>query len=394
MGSPKDIGATNQKLVLGQVMRQPGISRSLIGSRLNLNAASVSRIARSLIDSRLIQEVDAAEKPTGRPGRRFVGLSPRGAGGYVIGMGLNAFRQSVTLADLENNKLAEWVSDEEPGEDGPAFMRTCVAKAAEMVAEHVATPDRLFGVGIAIAAELDAEAGIIKRAPALNWSMPIDVGKMVRETLGVPLALELPALAINMAEADFGCAKDVANVATLHCSLGFGMGVRTTDGTGAQVNFGCVLNKIPAPDGSQRLLSEVCGGLSALGEVLTSSELAQASDSRLGRHLVELVDRSRDDKALAEIFRAKGRMAARYISLTLAVIRPEVLLLAGPLIRSPEYLAGFRTGLEEAVGMTGGPPRIDQTSLTPTGASRLLALREHVLRGNLDLSELKSENAG
>lgn len=72
--TPKtDIGAQNRNLVLAQILRQPPISRSAIGQALNLNAASVSRITRELIDARLVRESGLADAQ-GRPGAQVRGV--------------------------------------------------------------------------------------------------------------------------------------------------------------------------------------------------------------------------------------------------------------------------------------------------------------------------------
>lgn len=387
-----DIGTQNRNAVLTQIMQQPTISRSAIGLRLNLNAASVSRITRDLIDAGLVCETGVSN-PEDRPGRRFVGLSPRGAGGYIIGIGLNAFRQSVTLANLENTKIAEWVSDAAPKGDGVAFLRVCIEKAADMVTAHVKDRTRLFGIGIAVAADLDKDAGMILRAPTFGWTDPIDVRQIVDETLKIPLALEVPTLAINMAEADFGVGKGIANLATLHCSLGFGIGVRKCEGSGAQINFGRVLNDAMAPDGSGQRLDVTCGGIAILNRVMTAEKVSQKSDSELGDVLVDLIAQSRDNPALAAILAEKAKLTAQYIALTLDIVRPELLLLGGPLAASDDYVAGFTSELHAIFGTDTLIPVISTTPLTPTGASRFLALRAHVLMGNLDLGTLKRSSA-
>lgn len=272
--TPKtDIGAQNRNLVLAQILRQPPISRSAIGQALNLNAASVSRITRELIDARLVRESGLADAQ-GRPGRRFVGLMPNGAGGFVVGIGLNAFRQSVTLANLENEKIAEWVSPRAPGRDGNTFIRQCIGKAAEMVLAHVSDRQRLLGVGVAVAADLDKQAGVILGAPTFGWTQPVPIAELVAEKLGAPLAMEVPSHAINVAEAEYGQGKAYRNVTTLHCSLGFGMGVRKQDPGGARVEFGRVLTRAMVPDGSGGKLDAYCGGISFLNETIGAEQVA------------------------------------------------------------------------------------------------------------------------
>lgn len=392
MAPHTDIGTRNRNLVLAQIFRHPAISRSAIGEQLQLNAASVSRITRDLIDARLVKETGLAETER-RPGRRFVGLSANGSGGYVIGIGLNAFRQSVTLANLENVKIAEWVSPHAPGKDGNGFMRLCIDKAAKMITTHVADRKRLFGVGIAVAANLDKRANVIVGAQTFGWTEPIPVGELIGDKLGTPLVIEVPSLSINMSEAEFGIGRDVGNVTTLHCSLGFGIGVRKQESNGTRLDFGRVLTRALAPDGSGRKLDALCGGISVLNEVIGVEKVAQKSDTELGKVLADLIALSSQKPELAALLAQKGRTTAHCISLTLDLVRPELLLLAGPLASSPEFVAGFRDALQEVIGATGPLPDVSSSTLTPTGASRLLALGALVAKGNLDLNALKRKDA-
>lgn len=221
--------------------------------------------------------------------------------------------------------------------------------------------------------------------------MPI--AELVAEKLGAPLAMEVPSHAINVAEAEYGQGKAYRNVTTLHCSLGFGMGVRKQDPGGARVEFGRVLTRAMVPDGSGGKLDAYCGGISFLNETIGAEQVACQSDIELGRQLVELVERSGNDRSLAELLAGKGRLTAQALSLTLDLIRPEMLILAGPLAGSRDYVRAFEATLAEILGTSGPLPELATSSLTPTGASRLLALSAVVAMGNLDLNALKIKDA-
>lgn len=391
--SAQDPANRNRRLVMAQVLRQPGLSRTDIGKQLGLNAASVSRISRELIEAGLVEETEAFA-PEGRPGRRFVGLAPRGEGGFVIGIGLNAFRQSLTLADLRNRKVAEWVNSSNPGSSGPDFLRLCLEKAREMVEAYVSDRKRFFGVGMAIAADLDTVNNEILSAPVFGWAEPIAIGRMVREVLNAPLVLDTPSSAITRSEADFGQGVAVNNLATLHCSLGFGIGVRQHCGnTAALQEYGRVLIHNKVPDGSGRLLSEACGGLSLLSETRASDDLAGLSDIELGGQLTALIERSSNDPDLQARFREKGQLTAQYLNLVFDLCQPECLLLAGPLAASPDYVAGFAETLPTTLAHPNRAPEIRLSDMTPTGASRWIALSGNVAQADLDLEALRQETA-
>ena len=384
---------SNRNLVLCEVMRQPGISRSAIAARLSLNLASVSRISRELIEAQLIREEEVKIGKKG-PGRRFIGLAPNGSGGYIVGIGLNAFRQSVTLADIENKKIAEWVSDEPPSHDGVSFINLCLGKAADMVRTHVPDRHRFFGVGVAVAANLDLQNGIIIDAPAFGWTDPIPLRSMVTQRLDAPLSLSTPSTAINQSETESGKGQGFKQVITLHCNLGFGLGARKTgDLGGGVVDFGRVLVHARSADTANQRLDALCGGVSVLNQVYGPAQVDAWSDIERGRKLSDLIQKSDDDDALQEILCGKGSATALHMSLLIDVLGPDLILLAGPLAQSSSYVEGFHSQLEKTLTHTGILPDVRVSKMTPTGASRWLALRGNVGMGNLDLSRLKTRSA-
>ena len=381
------------KKVLVEVMRQPGISRSAIAAGLSLNLASVSRISRELIEAQLIREEEVKIGKKG-PGRRFIGLAPNGSGGYIVGIGLNAFRQSVTLADIENKKIAEWVSNEPPSHDGVSLINLCLGKAADMVRPHVPDRHRFFGVGVAVAANLDLQNGIIIDAPAFGWTDPIPLRSMVTQRLDAPLSLSTPSTAINQSETESGKGQGFKQVITLHCNLGFGLGARKTgDLGGGVVDFGRVLVHARSADTANQRLDALCGGVSVLNQVYGPAQVDAWSDIERGRKLSDLIQKSDDDDALQEILCGKGSATALHMSLLIDVLGPDLILLAGPLAQSSSYVEGFHSQLEKTLTHTGILPDVRVSKMTPTGASRWRALRGNVGMGNLDLSRLKTRSA-
>jgi len=170
--SPLDQKIHSRQTVLDAILRSPGISRTALAASVGLNTATISRISRALIQAGLIVEAENYG-PSDRPGRRFVGLNPRSEGGYVIGIAINPFRQTVTLADLNNTKISELDVPEAPAANGTDFLQRCLDKAAQMVGRHVADQRRLFGVGIAVAGEIDSQRGVVQSAPILGWKSSI-----------------------------------------------------------------------------------------------------------------------------------------------------------------------------------------------------------------------------
>lgn len=389
-----DQNSRNRQQVLAAIFANSGISRTAIAEQAGLSIAAVSRITQEFLNSGLIRETDSFG-PANKPGRRFVGLAARGEGGYIVGIGINAFRQSVTLADLENRKIAEWVSPTLPDSDGEGFLRLCLLKAKELAQEHVPNMQRFFGVGIAIAADIDSVKGKILAAPIFGWEKAFSVRDMAAEILDRPLELDATSSAINKAEGYSGVGKGINNLLTIYCSLGFGVGMRQVDVKNTNgIEFGRVLNLAKAPGGEGLSYSEVCGGISILRSLLGPQTFAELQAPDLSRKLVELIDQSASDNKIGQLLEENGRLAAQYFAILIEMFCPEKLILAGPLSKSSHYVRGFLDFLPKSISRPSLMPEICCSQMTPAAASRWLALRGNILRTNLDLDGLKLELAG
>lgn len=390
----EDVGLRNRRLVLNEVMRHTKISRTQIANNLQLNVASVSRISRDLIDAGLLLEAEAFGSSE-KPGRKFIGLELNGEGGYIIGIGINAFRQSVTLANLKNKKIDEWVAPSAPGSDGKAFMTKCASIARDMVNTHVADKERFLGVGIAVAAELDQEKSILISSPAMGWNEPIDLGEIIKEVLDSPLVIDTPSSAINKAEADFGIARDQVNPITIHCSLGFGMGIQIAGSDRSErIQFGRPLNNAFSPKANGKDLSSECGGVAILNAALGNSVIDDLNDHQRSAILNRLVTQTNNgDTETSALFAQAGQDTANSFLLCFELLRPDMIILAGPLAYTNSFKDSFIQQLSQSFGHVSKLPQVVVSEMTSTGASRWLSLHGNVINGNLNLANLRPEIA-
>lgn len=392
-----ETGRANRRLVLGEIVRNRSISRTAIAANIGLNAATISRITRDLLDADLIVEKELSD-PDGRRGRRFVQLSPQGQGGYIIGIGINAFRQSVTLADLENNKVASWEGTGLPMDDGAAFLELCAQKSAELVDEHVEDIDRFFGAGIAIAGHIDKASKRLISAPLLGWDEEIDVGAIFGEALNGPIALETPSSAINLAETTFGIARDYENVVTLHCSLvtGFAM---TLGGSAAeeQLTTSSVLSDAPYTSSSDAAgpvehfptLEDAQSGRAFVREVIGEKTRSLTTDAEWGRAMVELVGKANaGDATIAKALERLGAGMARTFALLFTVLKPDLVILAGPLSESPAFVGALKSQIAFQTPKRLGDIAVQATEMTHIGAARWLSIRENLIFKDINLSQL------
>ncbi len=392
--SKEDIGFSNRQRVLGEILGVESVSRAQIAERLGLNAASVSRITRDLIEARLVREISASA-PESRRGPRTKVLGVENAGGYVIGIGVNAFQQMVTLADLSNNRIASWDASFEDLSDAESFLETCCGQAERLIRKHVPDRSRLFGVGVTIAGDLDKARGTVLSAPTLGWLGEVDVCEIVRRHLETPVVLETPSAAICHSEANFGVARNVANVVTIYCSLGFGFGFQLNGAEYSGVSrTGRLLTEARVTDGvaSNRpvSLSELCGGNALLQQVMGQSAFQALSDRERAQEIWEVVSHADEgDEKSKQALEEFGARAASCFALTLTVLQPEMLLLAGPLAQSPYFFDAFCRQIAALRADVQQPFEIVKSEMTQMGAARLLSLSENIANAKLDLNALK-----
>ncbi|MFA3918706.1 ROK family transcriptional regulator [Ruegeria hyattellae] len=392
--SQEEIGRGNRQRVLGEILGSGTISRTQIADNLALNTASVSRITRDLIEARLVQEVGISQ-PEGRRGPRTKQLTMDRSGGYVIGVGINAYQQVVTLADLSNNRIASWDAGGKGLSDGDGFLKTCCEKARKLIEKHVPEKERVFGVGLTIAGNLDKARGTVISAPTLGWEKEIKVCEIVREKLGVPVVLETPSAAICQSEVNFGVARNIENVVVIYCSLGFGIGLQVNGQPYSGISrVGGVLTEAKTTDGLgcklPVALSDICGGKALLRQLLTPDVFDALSDQEKARKIWDVVSQAEqvdgDFRLALEDF---GARAANCFSLSLTVLQPELVLLAGPLAQSPIYLEAFRNQIDNLKSDLQQPIKIKSSEMTHMGAARLLSLSENIANAELDLNFLK-----
>ena len=262
-----------------------------------------------------------------------------------------------------------------------------------MVKTHVLDRRRLLGVGIAVAGEVNAPHGLIQTAPLLGWSANVDVARLVDEILGVPFVLSTPPKAMNVADADIGLGQDIRNLATLNCSLGYGIGVRWRSDTGGTLEYGRIITESKMPGGGDLPLSHSCGGRAVLRQTHGSEMIKNTPDSQLGLILMDLIKKSEHDAELQDSFRQTGDLAARHLALVIELCRPDRLLLVGPMVESVDFVEGFRMALADALAGLTSQPEVVCSDMTPARASRWLALKGNLATAVQSLDALATGKA-
>ena len=391
------LGDRNRRTVLRELVLRGPSPRVEIAAEIGLTGATLSRIARELLDAGLVRELpggsDAA--PRGR-GRIPVLLDIAPQGGQVLGIGIAAALQTVTLASLKNEVIAGIELNLDALDDPDAVIETVAEESRRLVEAHVPDRGRLFGGVALISGAVDPASGSVLEAPALGWTREVPFRDGLAAFLDLPMRVESLPGGIALAEARFGAARGRADALVFTCGLGIAAGL---------VLDGRLAGRRPAPPPGRigemavagngpgaMTLDEAAGGLGVLRRLHGDAvEPTRAATAGLARALLDTVRRD-GDPALAAAMTAAGFELGRAAAGFVRLIAPEVVVIAGVLSMSPHYVSAAREAIVEALGAV--PVEVAAGAVTgPLGgysASCGLAVCEYLFERTPDLAGLSA----
>ena len=392
-----DLGRANRRAVLGEIAINGTVTRTALAAHTGLTGASVSRITRELIDAGLVIEHQPEGEATG-PGRRFVDLTLNPRGGYVLGIGLNLFQQSVTLADL-HNRLVHRVDLGLPSVHDPEVVIGRLTEVAKDVIGSIGGGrTRLLGGSIAITGAADPSRGVVRESPILHWR-DVDIGGRLAKALGLPMLVESLPNAIVTAETRFGVARGCRNVMLFNCALGIGAGLYI-DGTvlrGRNFTAGVIAN-VPAidSDGMGLTLDETASGFGVLRRLGISPgpDGKRLAGNEEAAKLLQVLQAGDEGEArYTAAIAAAGHTLGMAIRQFAGLISPEQVVLSGPMAQSAAYVAAVEEARTGGRGSDIAQLPIKVSALSPQAAARWLAIGEFLVNRDLDLDALRLKEA-
>ena len=358
----------SRRLAMRELVLAGPLSRKAVAARLGLAQATVSRAASEFIAAGLVRELGENEDAGGAPGRREIPLGVRPEGGCVLGVGVGPTLQTVTLTDLANDVIAGIELRLDRVDRPRETVARLVDATRELLAEHGVSHTawrkpfarsasrRLLGGVVMIAGQVCGRRG---RLVASKWMGPawrdLPLADEFAGLLGLPVRLESIASAILLYETRFGRARGRDDVLLFVCELGLGAAMvldgRVIEGPG--LPFAPVGDmKMSGGEGGTETLDRLAGGLGVLRRLDGAPRAARRSppddavapggavEGGTARRFREAVERDREGDetvavAMAEAGRDLGRAACAFARL----VRPETVVLAGPLSMAPNYVA-------------------------------------------------------
>lgn len=390
-------------MVLSHIQMRPGISRAELARAMGFSEMASTRIVRELVEAGLVEEIPAAEPEAGKPrkklGRPKIGLRIRAGGLFAGGITVSAYHSEVTICDAEGGLLSR---KEIPYLVSDDIRQTALDYGRELnalIAEAGIDPDRIVGVGVALAARTSLKEGEIVHSDYFGWGC--DDGAFrntLLETLGLPVQLDNISNALAAGERRFGSARGMDDFVLVHVATLIGAAVMTggrlirgRDGVSGMIGH---VRSAPA---RQRC---ICGRTDCLNVNATGFGIL----SRLGRIATEGFDRAHlqdyagqllqvvERKDMEAELEAAGALLAPALDGVVKILGPEKVIVSGYVGAHDAYLRGLRRAAQREFGEEwfAGTPVVGGV-ISSTRAAALLALSTFCYSDLLDFERFAGD---
>ncbi len=266
----------------------------------------------------------------------------------VVGVDISNETTTYAIVDVRGNILAE---DSFPTEDYPDvndFVTTLSEKIVTLV-EANGGYETIRSVGVS-APSATSVSGCIENAANLPWKGIVPLAAMLRDRMGLAVALSNDAHISALGEYTFGSAHGMKNFIIVSLGIGIGScffteGKEHVGHLGFAGEFGhtCIVeNGRKCGCGHEGCLEAYVG---ANGIVQTARELMEESDApSLLRSLEKLSPRTiaeycdKGDEMAIEVFRRTGHYLGMGLANYASVVDPEAIIFTGGISRAGKWL--------------------------------------------------------
>jgi predicted NBD/HSP70 family sugar kinase len=401
--SPASLRRAHRSRVLSLILAQAGISRAELARALGFSEMAATRIVRELVDAGIVAEIGAEtgqpREQTKRLGRPRIGLEISREGLFAGGITVSAYHSEVTLCDATGSVQARKEIPYLVGDDIAQTARAYGGELASLIAEAGVDPDRIVGVGVALAARTSIDDAEIVRSDYFGWGP--DGGQFQSELqrmLGLPVRIDNISNALATGEMQFGVARDATDFVLIHVATLIGAAVMTNGclvrGKGGVSGMIGHVRSAPSAHrcvcGRRDCLNLNATGLGILSKLgkLTTEGFDRAQLQTYATCLLDVVE---SDETAACLSDAGAHLAPALDGLC-KLLGPEKVILSGYVGSNDAYVAGVRAAIARDYGddLTGQVP-IVPGRIAPTQAAALLALSAFCYSDRFDFDRFSDE---
>jgi glucokinase len=266
----------------------------------------------------------------------------------VVGVDISIESTTYAIVDVRGNILAEDSFRTTDYPDVNVFVSTLSEKIVELVEANCGY-EKIRSIGMS-SPSASSVTGCIENAANLPWKGVFPMAAMLRDRLGLAVALSNDAHVSALGEYTFGSAHGMKNFIILSLGVGLGScffseGSDHVGHLGFAGEFGhtCMVKDGRECGCGHRGCLEAYAG--ATGIVRTAQELMAESDSpSLMRDLTKLSPRTifecceQGDEMAIEVFRRTGEILGLALANYASIIDPEAIILTGGISHAGKWL--------------------------------------------------------
>lgn len=307
-----------------EVLRHGPLARSDLARRLNLSAASLTRLVGPLLKAGLLEEI--GEDPAARVGRPKRLLDVVAGSRHFLGLKLTGEAVLGVLTDLRAGVLGQagrTLGSREPAE--------VVATIGELVDELVPPGVEVSALGIGVGAL--TRGGVVVDAPFLGWH-DVDLRALVEERTGIPTVVDNDLVALTECEHWFGAGRGLDRFAVVTLGAGVGYGLVVNGGIVVDEDSGIgLVGHWPLDP-----LGPLCpaGHRGCARSILTSTAIVEAVSHALGRehdYDAALDAAERGNPAARRVVDDAGRGLGRLLAAIANLTVPQLVIVGGEGVR-------------------------------------------------------------
>lgn len=360
--SPDGRREQNQQRVVRALRGSGSASRSELVRLTGLSRTTVVRIVEDLQQRRLILE-EFGDCPAAGRGRPAATLRLDPSAGIAVGVDFGHERLRVGVADLSSRVLAERTLELDVDQAATAALDAAAELVDEALSEATVDRARVIGVGMGVPAPLNRVKGSVGSTVILPHWRELDLAGELSRRLSLAVEIENDANLGVLAEASFGAARGLADVAYVQISGGIGAGLLLAGrlyrgATGAAGEIGHI-----------QVLSDGvvcrCGKRGCLETIATSQALVSLMRPTYGQEftlsdLLRLA--SEGDPAATRLINGAGRAVGRVVADLTNNLDLAMIVVGGDLSPAGEPLIdGIRESIEHFA-----MPGVGQANVTTT----------------------------
>jgi glucokinase len=266
----------------------------------------------------------------------------------VVGVDISIKHTTFAIVDIRGNILAR---DQFPTNEylNVNDFVTALSERIIMLAEENGGYDKIRSVGVS-APSANFLTGCIENSPNLPWRGIIPLAAMLRDRMGIAVALGNDAHVTALGENTYGSAHGMKNFVII--SLGHGIGSCIfshgevhfgVNGFAGEIGHTCIKhNGRDCGCGRKGCLEAYCA---EKGIIATAHEMMEASNEpSLMRELDELTPRTivdcceKGDKMAIEVFRITGEKLGIAMAALATLINPEAIIFTGGISNAGHWL--------------------------------------------------------